>query len=289
MGLAALLADLVSSFSMRLDTFGNNISISCINRRDALANLIAAPSVVASTLLTSSYPAVADDDSSASSGSSSSSTSTNSGAVFTVVIESQEAASNVGIQFADIKIDDKDVPSVEKVFPDSIASASGVKPGMVLLGKDSATKSSSVNVNFQIRNGPWPFVMQFATQEEAKKLMASSVDESQQQQQQQRGRLRDDPYGPIMVKKQIPSNCDMKAKRGDTVTISYEARIGSSTGPIYDSSAWRGGKSTSFELGKSAALPGVEIGMNNMCVGEVRDDVCDVIITLATTQRFTFY
>jgi FK506-binding protein 2 len=166
----------------------------------------------------------------------------------------------------DATIGSKEVASAEKVDPDSLAAKSGVKPGMVLLGRDSATKSSSKNIEFRLRNGPFPFILQFATPEEMMKLTSSN---SGQQQVQERAL---GPYDRLDVKTvQTPNTCDNKAKTGDTVTISYEARISTATGPIYDSTAWRQSDPATFVLGKGVALPGVEIGLNGICVGEVRE------------------
>ena len=244
----------ISSFS--IDTTSKiNINYNSCNRRTALANFAAIlPVAAASPLLTSASPATAANDAATS-------------GICTVLVDSPDAAPDVGIQFIDTKIDSKEVPSVEKVEPNSLAAKNGVQPGMVLLGKDSATKSSSKNVDFRLRNGPYPFILQFATEEDMVR------EQQKQQQQQMQKEMLLDPYDGIRVKKvQKPPSCDGRsAKRGDTVTIEYEARITSSSGPLYDSSAWRQGKPTAFELGKGAAIPGVEIGLRGACAGEVRE------------------
>lgn len=256
LGLAALLvlfADSVSSFSVDTSNAAA-VTSKCWDRRSALAKL-ASSVPIASSLLTFTPAAAASDSS----------------RVYTVVVDSPDSALRVGIEFVDIKIDSKEVPSVDKVQPDSLAAASGVQPGMILLGKDSATKSSSKNVDFRIANGPYPFVLQFATIEE------SMAREAQLQEQMNPSpgsgsSIPLDPYGQLTVSKvQKPPSCGDSARRGDTVTIAYEARIGGSSGPLYDSSAWRQGKPATFELGKNFALPGVEIGLNGMCIGEVRE------------------
>ena len=271
-----LLAESVSSLSLSLGNTPSNEIISS-NRRTALAHLATVPSATVaftSSILTFSNPATATASDDAASSTSS--------PVCTVVVGSPDAAPNVGLQLSDIKINindsiNKEVPSVESVESGSIAAASGVKPGMILLGKDSATKASSVNVNFRIRNGPYPFVMQFATQEEMMNMSMARKELQVQERLQKEGAERVlDPYGPLKIKKgKTPvtssDGCTISAKRGDTITILYEARIGSSTGPLYDSTAWRQGKPSTFELGKGFAIPGIEIGLNGMCVGEVRE------------------
>ena len=238
---------LSTAYSFSLNT--NNC-----DRRTALSNLVSAPAAAALVL---SHPLIAV------------ATPSTESYVCTLVIDSPEAARSVGIKLVDVNIDGKDVPSVDKVEPDSLAAKSGVKQGMVVLGKDSATKSSSKNLEFRLSNGPYPFIVQFATP-----AMLTSNNTLQQTQEKAL-----DPYDRIAVKSmQKPDNCSGSAKRGDTVTIAYEARISSSSGPMYDSTAWRQGEPSTFELGKGFALPGVEIGLNGMCVGEIRE--IDVPTTL---------
>ncbi|KAL3792177.1 hypothetical protein HJC23_009641 [Cyclotella cryptica] len=248
LGCWVFLRGLVSASAFSIDTTQNHN----LNRRTALANLATVPTV---TSLLSSIPLLT----------SPTVASAESSNICTVVIDSPNSASRVGIQFVDIKIDAKEVPSVDRVEPNSLAAKSGVKPGMVVLARDSATKSSSRNVDFRLRNGPYPFILQFATPDDMNMLMTSSKNLESQVEAL-------DPYGRLVVRSlQKPESCDGSARRGDTVTISYEARISSSNGSVYDSTAWRQGEPATFELGRGAAVPGVEIGLNGMCVGEVRE------------------
>ena len=254
-----LLVESVSTFSLG-NASKNNNNKSCWNRRTALENL-ATIVPVASSLLTSSPARAANDVSSS---------------VCTVVVDSPDTAPLIGIEFVDITIDSgKEVPSVGKVEPNSLASKSGVQPGMILKSRGSATKSSSRNVEFRIRNGPYPFILQLSTKEDMNNIATGDP-----QRQQQKGEIPLGPYDRLDVKTvQKPPNCNGgSARRGDTVTIAYDARITSSSGPLYDSSSWRKGKPATFELGKGYAVPGVEIGLNGMCVGEVRE--IDVPTTL---------
>lgn len=242
----ALLFQLESSVSFSLGPTHTNI----VDRRAAIAKFVSVPIGVS---VLSSNPLIAC------------SASTDVGNVCTVVIDSPES-SNIGVQFVDTQIDGKVYATIDKIETDSLAAQSGAKPGMVLLTRDSATKSSSKNIEFRLRNGPHPFVLQFTTPEELVK-----ISESDMQSQIINGRALG-PYDRIDVKTVRKSdNCNEKAKSGDTVTISYEARMVSSTGPIYDSTFWRQNQPAIFELGKGVALPGVEIGINGMCVDEVRE------------------
>ena len=68
-----------------------------------------------------------------------------------------------------------------------------------------------------------------------------------------------------------PTNQCQGARRGDQVTVRYEGRVASPVGPIYDSTEERGGKPTTFVLGSGKALPGVDIGLQDMCPSEIRE------------------
>ena len=239
-----LLCKCALTLSLVSSKYGN------LNRRAALTNIVSIPA--ATSVLTVNPPLA-------------SSAYIPANDVFTLVVDSPDS-SNIGIKFVDTTIDGKEVPIVDKVESESSAARYGVKQGMVLLGRDSATKSSSKNIDFRLRNGPYPFVLQFTSPDGIVRVASSN---SGQQQTIERAL---DPYDRIDVKTvQKPSNCVDKAKSGDSVTISYEARISSSNGIIYDSTSWRQGEPATFQLGKGATLPGVEIGLNGMCVGEVRE------------------
>lgn len=219
------------------------------NRREVLAKFISVPT--AASLLTLS-PRIAE------------AVSNDEGTVCTLVIDSPDS-SNIGIQFVDTTINGKDYASIDKVEPDSIAAKGGVRSGMVLLARESATKSNSKNIEFRLRNGPYPFILQFATPDALAKIASSST--VQEANERALG-----PYDRIDVKTvKQPGDCNKKAESGDTITIAYEARISSVTGLIYDSTSWRQGDPATFQLGKGETLPGVEIGLNGMCVGEVRE------------------
>ena len=228
------------------------------NRRTALAKMAFVPAVMIPSLTLTpspsfasiSNPSVTED-------------------ITTLVIGDPDTAASAGLQFQDVEIGGKAYPVVKSVQSGSIAASRGVQEGMVLLGKDSASKASKDNVEFRIRNGPYPFVLQFITPQKDGEGIKDQTNDNQIDE----GPLLD-PYDR-MVSKAVkqPSSCRTvaKAKRGDTVEISYEARISSRNGPVYDSTAWRGGKSVKFVLGKGTAIPGVDIGVNGMCVGEVRE------------------
>lgn len=68
-----------------------------------------------------------------------------------------------------------------------------------------------------------------------------------------------------------PTSCAVQSRRGDLLEIRYEGRVGSMDGPVYDSSAGRGtGQPYLMVLGSGDMVPGVDLGMYDMCKGEVR-------------------
>lgn len=71
--------------------------------------------------------------------------------------------------------------------------------------------------------------------------------------------------------KKASAKCGVKSRRGDTMQVRYEARVGNSEGIIYDASEWRGtGLPYSYVLGK-VHQRGVDLGTYDMCPGEIRE------------------
>jgi hypothetical protein len=71
--------------------------------------------------------------------------------------------------------------------------------------------------------------------------------------------------------KNIPDTCQIRSQRGDVLEILYEAHMTSIHGPIYDSSHQRGtGQPYQMVLGSGDMLPGVDLGLYDMCPGEIR-------------------
>lgn len=76
----------------------------------------------------------------------------------------------------------------------------------------------------------------------------------------------------INVIRKARGECSIKSRRGDTMQIRYDARIGDRNGEIYDSSDFRGtGQPYAYVLGNSDVLKGVDLGTYDMCPGEVRE------------------
>jgi len=72
--------------------------------------------------------------------------------------------------------------------------------------------------------------------------------------------------------KQAQDECMVKSRRGDTMQIRYEARVGDRNGPIYDASEFRGtGQPYAYILGNNDVIKGVDLGTFDMCPGEIRE------------------
>jgi FKBP-type peptidyl-prolyl cis-trans isomerase len=186
--------------------------------------------------------------------------------IIDVVLDSPE--SRVGLQLSDAVIGSETYAAVKLVLPDGVASQKGVQEGMIILGKDSS--KSVVN---QIKDGPYPVVLQFYNL--AEEMVTKTAVEGLQRAQQTGSKTKEtnlSTKGAGLGNKVIHKgdDCSLKVRRGDTVKINFEARVASPGGPIYDSSGERGGPIT-FTLGEGKAINGVEIGMGGMCAGEIRE------------------
>ncbi|KAL9186746.1 hypothetical protein ACHAXT_010466 [Thalassiosira profunda] len=76
----------------------------------------------------------------------------------------------------------------------------------------------------------------------------------------------------IRVVQKARGACAIKSRRGDTMQIRYEARIGDANGAVYDASSFRGtGQPYAYVLGNADVIKGVDLGTYDMCPGEVRE------------------
>jgi FK506-binding protein 2 len=64
-----------------------------------------------------------------------------------------------------------------------------------------------------------------------------------------------------------PDNCEKKAQSGEVVTINYIGLL--EDGTIFDSSE-KNGRPLIFPIGSGKVIPGMERGIQGMCVGEKR-------------------
>jgi FKBP-type peptidyl-prolyl cis-trans isomerase len=198
--------------------------------------------------------------------------------ITTVILDSPQ--SKIGVQLYDVKVFEGSsqtttYSAVKSVQANGEAAVNGVKEGMIVL---SANDSASV-VN-RIQRGPYPMVFQFYSlaEEMGTSSALQGLETYIRQQQEQVPLLREEEAklsskGTGLVVKTVKKaySCDRQARRGDVVQINYEARVASPGGPIYDSTANRGGGPVTFVLGDGKAINGVDIGIGGMCEGEIRE------------------
>eukprot|EP00593_Proboscia_inermis_P012097 CAMPEP_0171306412 /NCGR_PEP_ID=MMETSP0816-20121228/16422_1 /TAXON_ID=420281 /ORGANISM="Proboscia inermis, Strain CCAP1064/1" /LENGTH=144 /DNA_ID=CAMNT_0011787977 /DNA_START=448 /DNA_END=882 /DNA_ORIENTATION=+ len=69
-----------------------------------------------------------------------------------------------------------------------------------------------------------------------------------------------------------PSECGMRSQFGDLLEIDYVAKKLGPPVRVYDASIWRGTGSQPFKfvLGSGVLVSGVDMGLYDMCPGEVR-------------------
>lgn len=189
--------------------------------------------------------------------------------IITVILDSPN--SKIGVQLYDVSIGSQAYPAVKSIVSDTgEAALQGVQIGMIIL-----SYSSSKSVVQRISSGPYPVVLQFYNlAKETNSLTASEgLDASQSRATAvasvKEPHLSSKGTGLVTKTVQKGKDCTLQARRGDTVTISYEARVASPGGPIYDSSESDG--PVTFVLGDGKAISGVDIGMGGMCEGEIRE------------------
>jgi len=186
----------------------------------------------------------------------------------TVILESP--SSRLGIQLMDVAIGNKVVAAVKSTEPRGLGATNGVEEGMIAIGHEETSRE----IVHQIKNGPYPIMLQFYSL--ARETGASTAKEGLEKYQTFQGKSQGEPAlstkgaGLGITTIRMGDDCKLKVRRGDTVKVRYVAKVASSGGPIYDSTEDRGGPIT-FTMGDRKAISGVEIGMGDMCVGEVRD------------------
>jgi FK506-binding protein 2 len=191
----------------------------------------------------------------------------------TVILDSPRVSA--GVKLYDVKIGSTSYAVVQSVKPDGTAASSGVQEGMIILGKDK-TAASIVG---RIKNGPYPIVLQFYNLAEDTPKSPTEALVAAQIKAEEEANVKEPPLsakgtGLIVTTTKKGENCRvgsrLNARRGDTLQINYDARVASPGGPIYDSTEQRG-RSVAFVLGRNEAVKGVDIGLYDMCVGEVRE------------------
>lgn len=200
-------------------------------------------------------------------------------AVTTVTLDSADM--KIGVELYDVKIGSppQSYPAVKAVNPSGVAASEKVQPGMIVLGNYKDASQAVVN---RIKNGPYPLVLQFYDFGKAGEYSDNPIPPQEallaaQQTSKAAAAVKEPPLGSkgsglIMktIKEPItPCRKENRVRRGDTLEINFEARVASPGGPLYDSSKERG-SSVSFTVGAGEVVSGIDIGVYDMCPGEIK-------------------
>jgi FK506-binding protein 2 len=204
----------------------------------------------------------------------------------TVVLDAPD--DKIGVQLVDVTLgknkNDDIIVGVKSLDPNGKAASSGVQEGMVLL----TTKSKSSDIVAKIKQGPYPMAFQFYSlaeendddtvnetpSEALERVIAAAKTKAKSSTPDEGPPVSSRGAGlgvKTVVRPSAKASSCVPARRGDAVTIRYEARVASVGGPVYDSTAMRDDEPSTFVLGDGRAINGVDVGMGGMCRGEVRE------------------
>jgi len=192
-----------------------------------------------------------------------------------------------GLELFDIKIGTppRNVVAVKSVQINGQGARDGAERGMILL--DYANREELIA---RLSSGAYPIEIRLfnlalggdsigdlgrsiVTPEDALQL-SSSISKSDNSASVMGGseQVSASPGLVINTIKQAQDECLIKSRRGDTMQVIYEARIGDRNGPIYDASELRGtGQPYAYILGNNDLIKGVDLGTFDMCPGEIRE------------------
>lgn len=228
------------------------------SRRAILSQVVGATSAAASCVILTPTPTRA--------WASLSSPKTNS--ITTVILGSSK--DKIGVELVDVFVGNRQYPVVKNVSPNGEASSNGVLPGMVLLGNIGSSKA----VVERIKSGPYPIVLQFynlakdsddeTTNMTPEQALARAIDSGRNN--NAKGPPVSSKGTALVVKTLQKGDCTTKgAQRGDTLVVTYQARVASPGGPVFDE-----GTNARFTMGTKQVVDGLDIGLGGMCPGEVR-------------------
>lgn len=196
-----------------------------------------------------------------------------------------EAGDSLGLRIGDSVLRGKSIVVVEQVAkPDD--NNRKLREGMILKGYDS-----SLQVKQRIQNGPYPIDLEFlnlaaggdafddlggtmVTPKDALNLAQRTDSPSPEGPRQRNAGNAPDPapYSIVTIK-EASGPCAIQSRRGDVLSLVYEAFYVDEAGSAkpYDASDFRGtGQPYQVVLGSGDMIPGVDQGLYGMCPGEER-------------------
>mmetsp|Transcript_14598 Transcript_14598/g.21912 ORF Transcript_14598/g.21912 Transcript_14598/m.21912 type:complete len:311 (+) Transcript_14598:37-969(+) len=187
----------------------------------------------------------------------------------------------LGLELVEVNIGNpsRRVVAVKSRDPFGVAAAQNIEAGYIL-----PEYSSAKELIQRIQSGPYPIELKFinlaaggdAIGDMGKPLVTAqdALELSKQNSGNGATQSTDKPFSINVVKKPNPQMCEIQSRRGDVMEIQYIASytIDGDKKFVYDSSAQRGtGLPYQFVLGSGDMVPGVDLGMYDMCQGEQRE------------------
>lgn len=248
-------------------------SLMMINRRTALSAAIASPLLLTSKSSPSAAAASLVIE------------NPNPRAITTIRLNSPNQKAGLELYNTQIGTPPRNVVAVKSVQMNGQGARDGAERGMILL--DYANREDLIA---RLQSGVYPIEIRLfnlalggdsigdlgrsmVTPEDALQL-SSSISKSGDGASVMIGGSKQQPSAGFVINtiKQAQDECMVKSRRGDTMQIRYEARIGDRNGPIYDASEFRGtGQPYAYILGNNDVIKGVDLGTFDMCPGEVRE------------------
>jgi len=222
--------------------------------------------------------------------------------VSTIHIRLESSQQRLGIEMAEAIIGSppRSVAIVKSLDPFGLAAKRYIESGMILKMKgDQPVESYVSNVKDivqRIRNGPYPIDFKFMSlaaggdavgdlgkslvaAEDALELAKQTSGASSVASKDGANENRNSGYIVKVLSKSDSDVCSIRSRRGDVMEIQYTASYYNKSGGdngdnliVYDSSFQRGtGQPYQFVLGSGDMLAGVDLGLYDMCPGEVRN------------------
>lgn len=222
-----------------------------------------------------------------------------------LVLRLETPQDKAGLVLQDVRIGNppRTAVAIQQVLPvkkrRNLSGTVKLQPGLVLLPSNDNDTSAKALVE-RIQTGPYPIELRFINLDASNGELGEALTAQDALQMSQRQTAMDssnsrggDALGTVSTKEAATIQSDdsnryvirtlrsssetdsycrkNRSQRDDVLEIIYEARIGSSDGIIYDASEFRGtGRPYQMVLGSGDMLPGVDQGLYDMCVGDVR-------------------
>jgi len=265
-----------------------------LDRRNAIATAISTPflllsdaesaSETASSSPVSLYDAAVEEEEVESRNNAAAITNPTSRAITAIRINSPNEYAGLELYEIMIGTPPRNVVAVRSVRLGGQGAKAGAERGMILL--DYGNQQDVVK---RIASGKYPIEIRLynlalggdalgdlgrsiVTPEDALDLAASVSSSSDNTDAVGGSKLSASDGLVIETIKKARGECGIKSRRGDTMQIRYEARIGDRFGSVYDASEWRGtGQPYDYVLGNNDVLKGVDLGTYDMCPGDIRE------------------